>query len=60
MADQTATLLREIPSIDRLLNHARCAALLTRYNRDYVTQKCRAALDRLRANIRHGKSQPLG
>jgi L-seryl-tRNA(Ser) seleniumtransferase len=59
MADQTATLLRELPSIDRLLNHARCAALLTRYNRDYVTQKCRAALDQLRANIRQGKGQFL-
>jgi hypothetical protein len=41
MADQTATLLRELPSIDLFLNHARCSALLTRYNRDYVTQKCR-------------------
>jgi L-seryl-tRNA(Ser) seleniumtransferase len=59
MADQTATLLRELPSIDRLLNHARCAALLTCYNRDYVTQKCRAALDQLRANIRQGKGQFL-
>ncbi len=59
MADQTATLLRELPSIDRLLNHARCAALLTRYNRDYVTQKCRGALDHLRANIRQGKGQLL-
>ena len=59
MADPTATLLRELPSIDRLLNHARCAALLTRYNRDYVTQKCRAALDQLRANIRQGKNQLL-
>jgi Selenocysteine synthase N terminal len=44
MADQTATLLRELPSIDRLLNHARGAALLSRYNHDYVTQKCREAL----------------
>lgn len=59
MADQTATLLRELPSIDRLLNHARCAALLTRFNRDYVTQRCRAALDQLRANIRQGKGQLL-
>jgi len=57
MADPSATLLRELPSIDRLLNHARCTALLTRYNRDYVTQKCRAALDQLRVNIRQGKSQ---
>jgi L-seryl-tRNA(Ser) seleniumtransferase len=59
MADQTATLLRELPSIDRLLNHARCAALLTRYNRDYVTQKCRDALELVRANIRQGKGQLL-
>ena len=57
MTDPTATLLRDLPSIDRLLNHARCVALLTRYNRDYVTQKCRAALDQLRVNIRQGKGQ---
>jgi L-seryl-tRNA(Ser) seleniumtransferase len=55
MADQTASILRELPSIDRLLNHARCAALLTRYNRDYVTQKCRDALDQVRGAIRQGK-----
>src|SRR5262245_4754077 len=54
MANESATLLRELPSIDRLLNHARGAALLARYNRDYVTQKCREALDRLRAGIRQG------
>ena len=59
MTDQTATLLRELPSIDRLLNHARCVALLTRYNRDYVTQKCRAALDQLRVNIRQGEGQRI-
>ena len=59
MADETATLLRELPSIDRLLNHARCAALLTRYNRDYVTQKCRDALELVRANIRQGKVKLL-
>jgi L-seryl-tRNA(Ser) seleniumtransferase len=59
MADQTASLLRELPSIDRLLNHARGAALLTRYNHDYVTQKCREALDRLRAGIRQGTVSDL-
>lgn len=59
MADQTSTLLRELPSIDRLLNHARCAALLTRYNREYVTQKCRDALDQVRGAIRQGKAQLL-
>ena len=55
MAEQAANLLREIPSVDRLLNHPRCEILLTRYNRDYVTQKCRDALDQLRAAIRQGK-----
>jgi len=57
MADPTATLLRELPSVDRLLNHGRCAALLTRFNRDYITQKCRDALDRARAAIRQGEAQ---
>jgi L-seryl-tRNA(Ser) seleniumtransferase len=55
MADPTAKLLRELPSVDQLLKHFRCAALLARYNRDYVTGHCRAALDRLRADIRQGR-----
>jgi L-seryl-tRNA(Ser) seleniumtransferase len=59
MADQSATLLRELPSIDRLLNHARCEALLTRYNREYVAQKCRDALAQVRGAIRQGKGQLL-
>jgi L-seryl-tRNA(Ser) seleniumtransferase len=56
MTEPVTSLLREIPSVDRLLKHGRCEALLTRYNRDYVTQKCREVLDRLRAEIRHDKS----
>ena len=52
MADQTATLLRELPSIDRLLKHARCEALLARYNREYVSEQSRAVLEQLRAEIR--------
>jgi len=55
MADQTANLLRELPSIDQLLRHMRCEALLARYNRDYVTGHCRAALDQLRADIRRSQ-----
>ena len=54
MADQTATLLRELPSIDRLLKHPRCEALLARYNREYVTEQSRALLERLRTEIRRG------
>ena len=60
MADQTATLLRELPSIDRLLKHARCEALLARYNREYVTEQSRAVLEQLRAEIRRsGRSVEL-
>ena len=54
MADHTATLLRELPSIDRLLKHSRCEALLARYNREYITAECRAALDQIRSEVRRG------
>jgi L-seryl-tRNA(Ser) seleniumtransferase len=56
MTEPVTNLLREIPSIDRLLKHSRCEALLTRYNHDYVTQKCRELLERLRAEIRQDTS----
>ncbi|HEX2931929.1 MAG TPA: L-seryl-tRNA(Sec) selenium transferase, partial [Candidatus Binatia bacterium] len=56
MADQTANLLRELPSVDRLLKHARCEALLSRFNRDYITQQCRTVLDQFRAEIKHGRT----
>ncbi len=56
MSEQAANLLRELPSVDRLLNHARCETLLKRYNRDYVTQICRETLEQLRADIRKGNS----
>jgi L-seryl-tRNA(Ser) seleniumtransferase len=49
-------LLRELPSVDRLLNHAGSAPLLTRFNRDYVTEQCRALLDELRSAIRQGQA----
>jgi L-seryl-tRNA(Ser) seleniumtransferase len=55
MAEQSADLLRELPSVDRLLNHSRCKALLNRYQRDYVLQKSREILERLRADIRDGR-----
>src|SRR6185369_16407368 len=56
MAQQTATLLRELPSVDRLLKHPRCESLLERFNNDYVTQKCRFVLNELRAQIRQTQS----
>jgi L-seryl-tRNA(Ser) seleniumtransferase len=49
-------LLRELPSVDRLLNHPRCRSLLASTSRDYVTRQCRALLDELRAAIRAGKT----
>jgi L-seryl-tRNA(Ser) seleniumtransferase len=52
MADQTANPLRELPSIDYLLKHPRCEALLTRYNREYVTQHCRVVIEQRRMEIR--------
>ena len=59
-AEQTANLLREIPSIDHLLKHSRCEELLARYNREYVTEQCRAVLEQLRADTSgQGLSQNL-
>ena len=49
-------LLRELPSVDRLLNHPRCQPLLASTSRDYVIRQCRAYLDELRAAIRAGKT----
>lgn len=54
--ERAKNLLRELPSVDRLLKHLRSEHLLARFNRDYVTQKCRAALDELREAIRQGKT----
>ncbi len=59
MTEPVTNLLREIPSVDRLLKHVRCEALLSRYNRDYVTQKCRDVLEQLRIEIRQDKSGTL-
>jgi L-seryl-tRNA(Ser) seleniumtransferase len=60
MSEQATNLLRELPSVDRLLKHPRCEALLARYNRDYLIQKCRDALDQARIEIRQGKSSATG
>jgi L-seryl-tRNA(Ser) seleniumtransferase len=46
--------LRELPSVDRLLSHPKGEGLLDRFSRQYVTGKCRAILDELRATIRQG------
>ncbi|MGH7824387.1 MAG: L-seryl-tRNA(Sec) selenium transferase [Candidatus Binatia bacterium] len=59
MAEQPVHLLRELPSVDRLLKHARCETLLTRYNREYLTKKCREILDELRADIKQRRTVSL-
>src|SRR5919109_3997557 len=57
MAEEATYLLRELPSIDRLLNHPRCKALLSRYNREYVTRTCRETLEQVRADLRQSKDR---
>ena len=54
MAEQARNLFRDLPSVDRLLNHPRCEALLLQYNRAYVADKCRNVLDRLRVSLKNG------
>ncbi|HTM10254.1 MAG TPA: L-seryl-tRNA(Sec) selenium transferase [Verrucomicrobiae bacterium] len=49
-------LLRELPSVDRLLNHPRCQSLLAQTSREFVTQQCRELLDEVREAIRAGQS----
>jgi L-seryl-tRNA(Ser) seleniumtransferase len=60
MSEPVTNLLREIPSVDRLLKHANCEVLLARYNRDYITQKCREVLDELRGEIKRDASLSSG
>ncbi len=55
---QAKNLLREIPSVDRLLKHPRSEHLLERYNREYITRKCREAVDEIRKALRQGKTLP--
>ena len=58
--DPAKNLLRDLPSVDRLLNHPKSNPLLTRFSRDYVTRQCRDILDELRSAIRRGKSLSRG
>ena len=60
MTEQTKELLRELPSVDRLLNHPKSQPLLARFSRDFVTQKCRETLEELRRAIQNGKAVSLG
>lgn len=57
---QAKNLLRELPSVDRLLKHPKGKLLLTRLNRNYVTQTCRLTLEDLRRSIQQSKAMPAG
>jgi L-seryl-tRNA(Ser) seleniumtransferase len=54
---EVQNLLRRLPSVDRLLSHARSQALLTSFSRAYLTRRCREILDETRDAIRQG--QPI-
>jgi L-seryl-tRNA(Ser) seleniumtransferase len=54
----TADQLRDLPSMDRLLAHSKSEALLARFGRRYVTERCREVLDDLRTAIREGIVPP--
>ncbi|PYR49020.1 MAG: L-seryl-tRNA(Sec) selenium transferase [Acidobacteria bacterium] len=56
----THSQLRELPSVDRLLGHPGAVRLLDRFNRHYVTAKCRGVLDGLRSSIRRGETLEPG
>ncbi|HWP58283.1 MAG TPA: L-seryl-tRNA(Sec) selenium transferase [Candidatus Acidoferrales bacterium] len=53
MANKTPS-LRDLPSVDRVVGHPDASALLSKYSRDFVTQKTRQLLDDLRQSIRRG------
>lgn len=60
MTEQATHLLRELPSVDRLLKHPSCETLLALYNRDYLILKCREVLDQSRVAIRKGEPIATG
>src|SRR5262245_12636516 len=53
-------LLRELPSVDRLLSHRQGRALCDRFNRDFLVKCCREVLDECRQAIRGGESFSAG
>lgn len=50
-----SSLLRTIPSVDRLLSHSRSQAALSLYGRDHLTRICRAVLDDIRCDVQRGR-----
>jgi L-seryl-tRNA(Ser) seleniumtransferase len=54
---QAKPALRDLPSVDRLLNHPRLAGWLAASDREYVTRHCRAVLEEVRRAI--GRDEPI-
>ena len=48
-------LLRELPSVDRVMTHPAAAPLLERFSRRFVTETLRVLIDELREGIRSGR-----
>ncbi len=53
-----ANLLRELPSVDRVLTHPAAAPLLERFSRPFVTETLRGLIDDLRQAIKSGHDLP--
>ena len=51
-------LLRELPSVDRILVHPAAAPLLARFSRSFVTESLRGLMEELRQAIRTGDGLP--
>ena len=48
-------LLRELPSVDRVMTHPAAAPLLERFSRRFVTETLRVLIDELREGIKSGR-----
>src|SRR4051812_16006248 len=58
MTEEYTDTLRQLPSVDRLLNDQKADDLLTAYGRESVRDALRVALDAARQYIRQGGSAP--
>ena len=52
---QARNLLRELPSVDRLLNNPRTINLQAQFSREHVARECRRILDDIRTAVRDGE-----
>ena len=55
---QETNLLRELPSVDRIMTHPAAAPLLERFSRPFVAETLRGLIDELREGIKSGRNLP--